>query len=316
MSDTAPIVELRGVRKRFGVLEALAGVDLELYPGRILGLVGPNGAGKTTLFSVLCGFLRADAGVVRVAGRDVDTAHPPPPGTVGLLPQDAAFRPHMPIGRQLTHYAELAGMSRAAAESDARAALQRVGLAGSWGTRPRSLSHGMGKRVAIAQAILGDPRLVILDEPTAGLDPHAARELKAVLRVLREGRTIIVSSHNLAEIEDLCHEVAILHRGQVVRHDSVSGLVGSAAELGLRLALPPTQAQFDSIRRLPLVTDLRWDPAAERLRVHFDPAVQRADVACRDLVSHLVDAQIPFVEIQLGKSLEERFIEETRSGSL
>jgi ABC-type multidrug transport system ATPase subunit len=199
--------------------------------------------------------------VVRVAGATtVDTAHPPPPGTVGLLPQDATFRAHMPMGRQLTHYAELAGMSRAAAESDARAALQRVGLAGSWGTRPRSLSHGMGKRVAIAQAILGDPRLVILDEPTAGLDPHAARELKAVLRVLREGRTIIVSSHNLAEIEDLCHEVAILHRGQVVRHDSVSGLVGSAAELGLRLALPPTQAQFDSIRRLP------WSPISAGTR--------------------------------------------------
>lgn len=315
MTATPPIVELRGVTKRFGSLQALAGVDLELHAGRILGLVGPNGAGKTTLFSVLCGFLRADSGEVRIAGREVDTAHPPPPGTVGLLPQDAAFRASMPVGRQLTHYAELAGMSRAAAEADARAALERVGLAGSWKTRPRSLSHGMGKRVAIAQAILGDPRLVILDEPTAGLDPHAARELKSVLRVLREGRTIIVSSHNLSEIEDLCHEVAILHRGAIVRHDSVVSLVGSAAEIGLRLALPPNEAQIAAIRALGLVTDVRWDAAAERLRVHFDPSKQRADVACRDLVTHLVAERIPFVEIQLGKSLEERFIEETGSGA-
>ncbi|MEZ4265698.1 MAG: ABC transporter ATP-binding protein [Myxococcota bacterium] len=315
MSAVPPIVELRGVTKRFGSLQALAGVDLELHAGRILGLVGPNGAGKTTLFSVLCGFLRADSGTVRVAGNLVDTAHPPARGVVGLLPQDAAFRAHMPVGRQLTHYAELAGMDRAAAEADARAALERVGLAGSWKSRPRSLSHGMGKRVAIAQAILGDPRLVILDEPTAGLDPHAARELKAVLRVLREGRTIIVSSHNLSEIEDLCHEVAILHRGAIVRHDSVVGLVGSAAEIGLRLALPPTDAQIRAIEGLALVVQVRWDPSAERLRVHFDPTKQRADVACRDLVAHLVAQQIPFVEIQIGKSLEERFIEETGAPS-
>jgi ABC-2 type transport system ATP-binding protein len=172
----------------------------------------------------------------------------------------------------------------------------------------------MHKRVGIAQAFIGAPRVVILDEPTAGLDPHAAREIRALLRKIQGERTVIVSSHNLGEIEDLCHEVAILDGGRLVRQDTIAGVLGGAELIVFRLGRAPTEGDLALLRALPFVRDVSWSTDDDRLRVGFDATKQAPGPAARDIVSALVDAQVPFVEMQIGKSLEERFLEETRRG--
>ena len=313
-----PILSIRGVKKRFGKVMALTGLDLDVGVeagglGGVFGLVGPNGAGKTTLFSVLCGFLHADEGEVRVAGHLVNTASPPPSGMVSLLPQDAKMMPLQPVGRQLIYYGQLTGLSREAASQDARRVLESVGLLDVWGRKPDTLSHGMFKRVGIAQAFLGDPRLVILDEPTAGLDPHAARAVKALIRTLGRDRVVMVSSHNLSEVEDLCRSVAILHQGRVVRHETLETLVGAAAQLVFRLTRPPDDVSLQPLRDVPWTTEVVWDPSEERLKIAFDAKAKPPQQAAAELAARLVELRLDFIELQVGQTLEERFLDETRA---
>ncbi|MGB1277837.1 MAG: ABC transporter ATP-binding protein, partial [Nannocystaceae bacterium] len=283
--------------------------------GRLFGVVGPNGAGKTTLFSVISGFLPADSGVVEIAGQRLAKGQPPPKGKLAILPQDALFIAGLNLGLQLRHYGELQGLNRQRAREEARRVLALVGLEEVHDRKARTLSHGMHKRVGIAQAFIGDPDVVILDEPTAGLDPHAAREIRALLRKIQDNRTVIVSSHNLGEVEDLCNEVAILDKGELVRQDSIEGMIGGADIVVFRLTRGIRDTELDTLRALSFVTEVTWSEDDDRLRVGFDTEKQEAGPATRDMVSALVDAGIAFVEVQVGKSLEERFLEETRRKS-
>ncbi len=305
-------LRIRNLSKAYGAIQALQGMTLEVPRGRLFGVVGPNGAGKTTLFSVISGFLPQDSGDVEIAGQRLRPGSPPPKGKLAILPQDALFISGLSLGLQLCHYGELQGLGRRVARDEARRVLALVGLAEVYERKAKTLSHGMHKRVGIAQAFIGDPDVVILDEPTAGLDPHAAREIRALLRKIQDERTVIVSSHNLGEVEDLCNEVAILDKGQLVRQDTIAGVIGAANLIIFRLTRPVADAEVESLRALDFVTEVTWSEDDERLRVGFEPDKQAPGPATRDLVSALVAADIPFVEVQVGKSLEERFLEETR----
>nr|MDJ0851387.1 ABC transporter ATP-binding protein [Myxococcota bacterium] len=207
-------LELDGVSKHFGPLTALDDVSLRVPTGSLFGLLGPNGAGKTTLLSIAGGFLRPDGGDARVLGaRAGDFGRLR--GRLAMLPQDADFQGGVAVGEQLTLFGRLSGLGHAEARSAAERALHAVRL-GDVGPRlPRALSHGMRKRAALAQALLGEPELLFLDEPTAGLDPENARHTRELIRSLRGERTVVLCSHNLHEIQDLCDEVAVLHRGRV-----------------------------------------------------------------------------------------------------
>lgn len=311
---TAWALRVEGLSKSYGDIPALRELSLEVAPGRIFGVVGPNGAGKTTLFSVIGGFLAADRGSVEIAGQRLAPGVPPPKGALGVLPQDANFVAELDLGLQLTHYGELQGLPRAQAQTEARRVLDLVGLAEVFERKAKTLSHGMHKRVGIAQAFIGDPALVILDEPTAGLDPHAARDMRALLRRIQGQRTVIVSSHNLGEVEDLCHEVAIVDKGRLVRQDSIAGVIGGASLIVFRLGRPPSEDELARLRVMAGVTEVVWSTDDDRLRIGFDATQLAPGPAARELVGALVDAGVPFVEMQLGKSLEERFLEETRGG--
>jgi ABC-2 type transport system ATP-binding protein len=296
-----PILSIKGVTKAFNTVQALRGIDLEVPRGRIFGIVGPNGAGKTTLFSILCGFLGADKGEVLLDGKPVRPQTPPANGLLSILPQDARFLPQMPLGPQLAYYAQLGGMSKSEAKSEAQRVLGLVGLSEVFNRTGKTLSHGMYKRVGIAQAFMGNPKLIILDEPTAGLDPHAAREIHSQLRSMRADQTVIVSSHNLAEIEDLCHAVAI-----------IKAMLVDAAEVSFRLPEKPSEALLASIQALPFVTLVQWDHAAARARIDIDTAQMAADEAGGALVQFFVGQSVRFMDMQVGADLEERFIRETR----
>ena len=308
---STPVLEVTGVTKSYGSVQALKGLDLRVGSGCIFGVVGPNGAGKTTLFSVVCGFTAADSGTVRVAGQLVSPTSPPPRGSMTILPQDALLSSRPSIGAQLAYLARLDGIESAKAEAEVRRVLALVDLADVYDRRPHTMSHGMVKRVGIAQAFMGAPKLIILDEPTAGLDPHAASDIRQLIRGIQGDRTIVVSSHNLAEVEDLCHEVAIVHEGAVVRQQTLAEVIGEAAQLIVRLSAVPERSLVSALEGLGVFAAVAFDAGSARLRVDFDPTALPAGRAAQRLVTELVERDVAFVELQVGKRLEDRFLEET-----
>ena len=191
-----------GLTKRFGSKTAVDGVSLTVPAGAVFGLVGPNGAGKTTTFSILAGYIRPSAGTVEVLGF-VPTAVDSLRARVGVLPQDALLPARDTVGEFLVHMAELQDLPRDKALSAARESLDSVAGADWWNQRCGSLSHGMAKRVALAQAFLGEPEVVLLDEPTAGLDPRVAFEMRQLVKAKKGRRSIVISSHNLHELEEI-----------------------------------------------------------------------------------------------------------------
>ena len=207
------LIECRGLTKRYGRTQALAGVDLSLERGAPIALVGPNGAGKTTLFSMLCGFVRPSSGDVRVLGEPAGAAVLR--GRIGALPQDASLAPGFPVRSQLVQLARLQGFARPAARAEADRVLERVRLVEAAGNVPESLSHGMRKRISFAQALIGSPELLLLDEPTAGVDPPNVRVIHALIRELGDEVDFLISSHNLDELERLTERVVTLEGGRV-----------------------------------------------------------------------------------------------------
>ncbi|MDR8524146.1 MULTISPECIES: ABC transporter ATP-binding protein [Shewanella] len=214
------LVTCKGLSKSYGDKQALKQVDISLNAGNPIALVGPNGAGKTTLFSLLCGYIKPTSGEISLLG------HPPGSaallGRIASLPQDAQLDPNLDVLTQLSFFASLQGFDSKAANAEALRVLNLVDLSDSAKQKPKSLSHGMAKRVSIAQALIGSPELVLLDEPTAGLDPANAKKIRELVKSLSSKTTFIISSHNLDELEKLCDQVLYLEQGQLQQSVSMS----------------------------------------------------------------------------------------------
>ncbi|MGE3628771.1 MAG: ABC transporter ATP-binding protein, partial [Sandaracinaceae bacterium] len=228
-------LRLHDVRKSYGKTVALDGLTLDVPSGCLLGLIGPNGAGKTTAFGVVSGVVRLDAGTVDVLGQG-----PFDPGRhrgrLALLPQDCELNPHSSARQLLTFYAELGGATRRAALRDADRVLELVDLSDRASARVRQLSHGMKRRLAVAQALLGTPELVLLDEPTGGLDPHLVVQMREILRAQKGERTLVVSSHILSDLEAICDEVAFVERGKCIKAASLHDVIGAQRRVTVKLA--------------------------------------------------------------------------------
>lgn len=298
-------IELVNVSKRFGPKVAVNQVSLSIDEGVCYGLIGPNGAGKTTTFSMMCGFLFATEGQIRILGAD-----PQLPGAlrgrVGVLPQDAQLPTYARVGPLLRYWAQLSGLD--APERHARAALERVGLAEVWGLEPGALSHGMAKRVAMAQALMGDPPVVLLDEPTAGLDPKIAAHVRQVIRDMKGRQTVVVSSHNLAELEELCDAAAILDRGQLVKAGSMVDLTARSGEFRVRIARG--DVPLAELRALRGCIAAALSPNGE-LTVGFDANAIRPEEMITQAVALLVQRGVLILEVARGRSLEHRVLELT-----
>ncbi|MFT7373598.1 MAG: ABC-2 type transport system ATP-binding protein [Oleiphilaceae bacterium] len=213
------IIHCENLSKRYGSNLALDNVSFELESGSPIALVGPNGAGKTTLFSILCGYLNPSSGRVSLLGHKPGSSKLF--GQVSALPQDAQLDPSFTIHEQLIFYARLEGYDGKAAKIEASRVLELIQLTEAMSSLPSSLSHGMRKRVAIAQALIGKPKLVFLDEPTAGLDPANARNIRQQISALSDTATFLISSHNLQELEQLCDTVLLLERGQLQQQTQI-----------------------------------------------------------------------------------------------
>ncbi|WP_445945813.1 ABC transporter ATP-binding protein [Shewanella sp.] len=244
------LIECQQLSKHYGDKLALNKVSLSLSAGAPIGLVGPNGAGKTTLFSLLCGYILPTEGDIRIMGYKAGSSELL--GLVSALPQDAALDPNLTVLEQLSFFARLQGIPRAAAKEEALRVLALVDLTSSAKLKPKSLSHGMGKRVAIAQALIGEPKLVLLDEPTAGLDPVNAKLIRQIVKSQSNNTQFVISSHNLEELEKLCDQIVYLEQGKLAQSVSLAEQDGSTY-LTLIMKHADYPALISAINALPSV---------------------------------------------------------------
>ncbi len=229
-------IEVRGVAKRYGAVQALAGVDLEVRRGEIFGLLGPNGAGKTTLISILAGLARADAGTARVLGHDVVADYRAARRLLGVVPQELVFDPFFTVRETLAIQSGYFGLrdNRAWIEE----VMRNLDLTGKADANMRALSGGMKRRVLVAQALVHRPPVIVLDEPTAGVDVELRQGLWTFVRRLnREGHTVVLTTHYLEEAEMLCDRIAMLKGGRIVALDTTANLVRRHHALYLRVRL-------------------------------------------------------------------------------
>ena len=231
-----PAIQIQQLHKRFGAVQALCGIDLEVAPGEFFGLLGPNGAGKTTLINILAGLARADSGSVRVLGHDVVTQYRDSRRALGVVPQELVFDPFFSVRETLRIQSGYFGLKRNDAWIDE--VMHHLDLTGKADANMRSLSGGMKRRVLVAQALVHKPPVIVLDEPTAGVDVELRQGLWEFVRGLnRAGHTVVLTTHYLEEAEALCARIAMLKQGRVVALDSTRNLMNRRDSLYLRLRL-------------------------------------------------------------------------------
>jgi gliding motility-associated transport system ATP-binding protein len=221
----AVLIEASGLKKRFGEIVAVDGISLEVKKGEVLGFLGPNGAGKSTTMKMLTGFLEPDEGEARVAGIDVFAAPKLAKAKLGYLPEGAPCYGDMTARAFLNFIAEIRGFDRAEARQRVDGAVEKTELASVLGQRIETLSKGFKRRVAIAQAILHDPQVLIMDEPTDGLDPNQKHHVRRLIADMAGDKAIIVSTHILEEVEAVCSRAIIINRGRIVADGTAEDLM-------------------------------------------------------------------------------------------
>jgi ABC-2 type transport system ATP-binding protein len=259
-----PIVEARGLTKRFGRVEALAGLDLTAESGHVTALLGPNGAGKTTFISAVATLLRPDGGELRVAGIDVTSEPQRVRRVIGLAGQFASVEPAMTGRENLEFVGRLFGLDRRRANSAAAAVLDRIGLTDDADRLVRTYSGGMRRRLDLGASLVGRPQLLLLDEPTAGLDPRSRIELwEAIRNLVADGTDVLLTTQYLEEADQLARDVVIIDRGRVIA-------AGTPDELKDRAGRDVIEVRPRAGGDLPDVEDILASVATETPRCDLD----------------------------------------------
>lgn len=225
------MIEVSHLTKQYGNHLAVDDVSFTVADGQICGLLGPNGAGKSTIMNILTGYLSATSGQVTVAGHPLPEEADAAKACVGYLPEQPPLYPEMTVQEYLTFAAELKGVKKAERKEQVCRAARRTGLETVLPRLIRSLSKGYKQRVGIAQALLGSPRLIILDEPTVGLDPAQVIEIRKLIRELGQAHTVILSSHILSEVQAVCQQILILSKGHLAAAGSLEELTADGKSL-------------------------------------------------------------------------------------
>jgi len=222
---------VRGLRKRYGEVEVVRGVDLEIAPGECYGLLGPNGAGKTTTLRLCLGLSDPDGGEIRLLGFPVPARAREARAAVGVVPQMDSLDPDFTVAENLLVYGRYFGLSDAAIGERIGRLLEFAGLAGRAHDPIRALSGGMKRRLTLARALVNDPQLLVMDEPTTGLDPQARHLIwERLKRLAHEGRTLVLTTHFMEEAERLCTRVAIMDRGRIIAEGAPRSLIARHIE--------------------------------------------------------------------------------------
>jgi ABC-2 type transport system ATP-binding protein len=292
------LIQAQNINKYFGAKHVLKDVSFEIEAGTPIALVGPNGAGKTTLFSILCGYLQADSGAIQVCGESANsTKHL---GQLAALPQDAMLDPNFSLHRQFSFYGQLQGLTKQAAQVEAMRVLELVNLKEAAKELPQNLSHGMRKRACIAQALIGSPKLVLLDEATAGLDPKHAKEIRELVASLSDDITFILSSHDLSELERLCQQVYYLEQGVLRIYDTQSELKGKQH---YTLRLKQRLAEFGTLLNTAFPTCKVNQTQDREYMIEVDASSPQFDVA---LLTFLHQQNIAYHQLNNGMTLENQ----------
>lgn len=237
MPDGRPVLEVDGLRKRYGALEAVRGVSLTIAEGETYGLLGPNGAGKTTTIAMICGLRTRDAGRVRLDGQELDVGAVGAKRGIGLVPQELAIYPDLTARENLAFFGGLQGMTGPALRARIAEVLDIVGLTDRAGDRAEKFSGGMQRRLNIGIGLLHRPRLLLLDEPTVGVDPQSRNAiLESIAALGREGMAILYTTHYMEEAERLCDRVAIIDAGEIKAEGTqreLTALVGGRDQVRL-----------------------------------------------------------------------------------
>ncbi|MEZ4317109.1 MAG: ABC transporter ATP-binding protein [Myxococcota bacterium] len=303
-----PALVFDGVHKSYGRSKALSGLSFSIPRGSICGFVGPNGAGKTTTFSVVSGFLAPDAGTLDILGLP---AFDPwaLKGRLGVLPQDAELSDRHTPRELLVHLGRLQGLAARAARTEAERVLALVRLGDRSDSRIASLSHGMRRRVAVGSALLGSPELVLLDEPMAGLDPLQAKSLREALTAVRGLQTLVVSSHNLDELERFCDYVVMIDKGRTLREGTVHEVTGQSALVEWDVVGAP------SLEALHAALPGHTFAMVDGVMTQSAPEGADLDASSIVVVRVLGESGVGLREVRRGVGLERRFLSDALAES-
>ena len=292
-----PAIAIKQVSKRYGNVQALIDVDLDIHPGEFFALLGPNGAGKTTLISIIAGLTLANSGSVKVMGHDVIADYRQARLNVGIVPQELVFDPFFTVREILQMQSGYYGIKSNTRWIDE--IIERLDLTGKAGANMRALSGGMKRRVLVAQALVHKPPVIILDEPTAGVDVELRQTLWDFIKQLnRDGHTIVLTTHYLEEAETMCNRVAMLKAGKIVALDEIQNLIGKmSGGRSVRLRLLP-----DRLPEALLPLEINRSNDMHELRIDGYAQLE-------SILSTLRSAQIQILDIQLQQpDLEDVFV--------
>jgi len=246
-------LEVNQLTKNYGSQKVLDEVSFSVTLGRILGFLGPNGAGKSTTMKIICGYLTSDGGAVTVLGKNALTAPKQVSSLIGYLPEHNPLYLDMYVREFLAFSGGLYGLSGNLLKQRVKEMLQKTGLEPEQHKKISQLSKGYRQRVGLARALIHDPQVIILDEPTTGLDPNQLVEIRALIREVAENKTLILSTHIMQEVEAICDDVVIINKGKILVADSLENLKSSSSEIQLVLETEEVLelewfAPFDSVR--------------------------------------------------------------------
>ncbi len=304
----AVAIEAQGLRKIYGDIAAVDGIDLTIPEGEVFALLGPNGAGKTTTVEILEGLRKPTAGSARVLGQDIRRSYDAIRESVGILPQDFEPFDRLTPREHLRYFARLFG--KAADPEEIARILLMVGLMDRATLQARKLSGGEKRKLGIGLALVGDPRLVFLDEPTTGLDPAARRDLWGVVRGLRKGgRTVVLTTHYIEEAEALADDVSIMVRGRIVASGSPDDLVSAHTDTRDIRLLGASAEAFDELQAKDLDVLREGEVLVVRTKVEDSlgevfARIAQSGVAFRDVVTSRPSLEDVFLKI-VGARIEE-----------
>ena len=278
------LVETRTLTRRYGSNTAIDNIALSLDDGGIIGLVGKNGAGKTTLLSLLSGALEPSSGTVNVLGYPASA--PQLLGKINILLQEADFKRGISVKHQLIHFAQLQGLTQSEAKNEIGLLLEKLNNSEYAHKVPEAMSYGQRKRLGITQTFIGKPELILLDEPTAGLDPLAAADIRKTIQSFADQTTFIISSHNLYELQDICSRVLVLDKGQLKMNTTLSELNQGSDCLHITLNKNISADLLSALCELPEISEAIPDKTnLEKITLHFtDPGTDKLQLQVQSLI--------------------------------